>query len=246
MNSMIHIAAVSFVLSVTALAVSFDHNHPLYDQIVKQYVKEGKVDYRALKDSPGDLTRYLGEAAEVSRSDFDAWAEDEQLALLINVYNAATLKLIIDYYPVTSIKKIGSLFKGPWDQPVVRLWGDTITLNNLEHDIIRKRYPHVPEIHFALVCAAMGCPPLRSEAFVPSRLKEQLADQRKMFLSQSEKNNFDANAKRLNLSPIFKWYGGDFEKHTGSVQVYLKAHWPSIDDSFSIRYTTYDWSLNEQ
>lgn len=118
----------------------------------------------------------------------------------------------------------------------------------MEHKVLRVDYAE-PRIHFALVCAAKGCPPLR-EAFVGTRHEEQLVDQAKQFLSESTKNRVDAANRTVYLSPIFKWYAGDFEKKSGSLLAALKPYWPEeearIDtDGFQISYTDYDWSLNE-
>jgi len=208
------------------------------------------VDYTSLKARRQPLDQYLVEVASVAEPDFKRWTEPQQLAFLLNAYNAYTLQLIIDHYPVKSIKDIGSFFKGPWDQPVVRLFGRTLTLNNLEHDIIRKDYPD-PRIHFALVCAARGCPPLREEVYVADRLEAQLDDQARQFLATPAKNRVDAVTRTVYLSPIFKWYGADFEKKHGSVLAALQPYWPktsvapAADDGFRIRYTDYDWSLNQ-
>ena len=133
---------------------------------------------------------------------------------------------------------------------MVRLFGRTVTLNNLEHDIIRKDYPD-PRIRFALVCAARGCPPLRDEVYVADHLEEQLDDQARQFLATPTKNRVDASARTVYLSPIFKWYGADFEKKHGSVLSALQPYWPKENGSalaqggFRIRYTDYDWSLNQ-
>ncbi|MDK2857132.1 MAG: hypothetical protein PWQ89_251 [Verrucomicrobiota bacterium] len=130
----------------------------LFDPLFRRHVENGRVDYRALQADRLPLTRALAAATAVTESQFNAWDKSRQLAFLINLYNAATLELIVDHYPVKSIKEIGNWFKGPWDQPAVSLFGTKITLNELEHGIIRKRY-HEPRIHMALVCAAKGCPP---------------------------------------------------------------------------------------
>ena len=123
-------------------------------------------------------------------------------------------------------------------------------MNTVEHKILRVDYTE-PRIHFALVCAAIGCPPLRSEAYVGIRLDEQLEDQERQFLATPDKNRIAATERTVYLSPIFKWYGGDFRKESGSVLAALKPYWPEnfgvLDyDDFKIRYTDYDWSLNEQ
>jgi hypothetical protein len=231
-------------------AAEFDQKHESLGRILQTYVKDGLVDYAALKTRRQPLDQYLVELASVAEPDFKRWTEPQQLAFLLNAYNAFTLQLIIDHYPVKSIKDIGSFFKGPWDQPVVRLFGRTLTLNYLEHDIIRKDYPD-PRIHFALVCAARGCPPLRHEVYVAERLEEQLNDQARQFLATPAKNQVDPGARTVYLSPIFKWYGADFEKKHGSVLAALQPYWPKIPaapaagDGFRIRYTDYDWSLNQ-
>jgi hypothetical protein len=231
-------------------AAEFDQDHEPLNRILQTYVQDGLVDYPALKSGRQSLDQYLVEVASVAEPDFKRWTEPQQLAFLINAYNAYTLQLIIEHYPVKSIKDIGSFFKGPWDEPMVRLFGRTLTLNHLEHDIIRKDYPD-PRIHFALVCAARGCPPLRDETYVANRLNEQLDDQARQFLATPAKNRVDAGARTVYLSPIFKWYGVDFEKKHGSLLAALQTYWPKESASalaqggFKIRYTDYDWSLNQ-
>ncbi len=233
-----------------AQAAPFDQNHSLLDKTLKVYVKDALVDYAALKADRRDLDRYLAAVSGLAESDFTAWPEKQRLAFLINAYNAYTLQLIIDHYPVKSIKDIGGWRKGPWDQLVVHLFGRTLTLNDLEHKILRVQYDE-PRIHFALVCAARGCPPLRNEAYVAIRLDAQLDDQARQFLATANKNRVEASERVVYLSPLFKWYGSDFEKKSGSVVAALKPYWPKRaaavpgNDGFKIRYTEYDWSLNE-
>lgn len=231
-----------------ALAADFDQSHALFSGVLTNYVKAARVNYVALKAHPQNLNRYLNQIAAVKREDFQRWSQPQQIAFLINAYNAYTLRLIIENYPVKSIKDIGSFISGPWDQPVVRLFGETLTLNTLEHKILRKDYAE-PRLHFALVCAAKGCPPLRGEAYVATRLNEQLDDQAKQFLATPDKNRVDVANQTVYLSPIFKWYGSDFEKKSHSVLVALKPYWPTKTaagyEDFKIRYTDYDWSLNE-
>ena len=133
---------------------------------------------------------------------------------------------------------------------MVQLFGQTLTLNTVEHGILRKDYVE-PRIHFALVCAAKGCPPLRNESYVATRLDEQLNDQARQFLANAQKNRVDMESQTVYLSPIFKWYGVDFEKKSGGVLQFLKPYWPEQERTelekgdFKIRYTDYDWSLND-
>lgn len=242
---------LGLVISAPQVAgAEFDQSHARFSGVLTRYVKDAHVDYVALKAQPQELNGYLDQVAAVSRTDFKQWKEPQQIAFLANAYNAYTLRLIIDHYPVKSIKDIGGFLSGPWDQPVVGLFGETITLNTLEHKILRKDYAE-PRLHFALVCAAKGCPPLRGEAYVGARLDEQLDDQARQFLATPAKNRVEITEGTVYLSPIFKWYGADFEKKSGSVLAALKPWWPgesggSVRDDFKIRYTDYDWSINEQ
>jgi len=231
-------------------ATAFDREHGLLDAVLKRHVRNARVDYAALRSQPEGLKQYLTAVRQVSRAEFKAWSEADQIAFLCNAYNAHTLRLILDHYPVKSIQDIGSILKGPWDQPVVQLFGDTRTLNDLEHRMLRVDYAE-PLIHFALVCAAKGCPPLRAEAFVGSRLGEQLADQARAFLAETAKNRIDPERRTVYLSPIFKWYGTDFEAKGSSVlsrlQPYWREEWRALSlKGFKLRYTKYDWSLNDR
>ena len=235
-------------LAPRSVAAEFDQSHTNFDGVLKQYVKNARVDYAGLKVQPQALNDYLKAVAAVSKTEFKKWSEPQQIAFLANAYNAYTLRLVVEHYPVKSIKDIGGFFTGPWDQPSVQLFGETITLNTVEHGMLRVDYAE-PRLHFVLVCAAKGCPPLRGEAYVGARLEEQLVDQAKQFLAESVKNRIAATERTVYLSPIFKWYGGDFEKKSGSVLAVLKPYWPgkaTATDDFKIRYTDYDWSLNEQ
>lgn len=229
---------------------AFDHSYTVYGDVLQEHVHDGNVHYAAIKENPEPLRRFLREAAGVSSGEFRTWSEDQQLAFLINLYNAQTIDLIIRHYPLSSIRDIGTLLIGPWGQKVVNMFGYITTLDALEHKFIRVNY-NVPEIHFALVCAAKGCPPLRSKPFTAEQLSDQLYDQGRLFLKQSGKNSIHPTSKTLNLSPIFKWYRKDFEKAAGSVMAYIERFLPDeqIDElrrnHYTIRYTTYDWSLND-
>jgi len=243
-------------------SVEFDHTHPSYDALLKRFVTDGRVDYQGLKSDPSALDRYLDNTAGVTEGTFNGWAESERLAFLINLYNAATLKLIVDHYPVKRIKDIGSIFKGPWDQPVVRLLGKTITLDNLEHDIVRKQYGE-PRIHMALVCAAKSCPTLRSEAYVAAKLDAQLDEQSRRFLASPAGLRIDRDKKTVYFSSIFKWYGEDFvagfspasgfvglDTTQRAVANFCGGYLSAADGDYlkaggyAVKYLDYDWALN--
>ncbi len=226
--------------AAVASARTFDQTYSELNQVLEPRVMDGRVDYQGLKADPLPLKEFLSEAGALKESEFNAWNKNEQLAFLINLYNAATLQLIVDHYPVKSIKKAGSIFKGPWDQPVVPLFGKMITLNELEHGIIRKQY-HEPRVHMALVCAAKGCPPLRSEAYTAEKLDAQLDDQSRTYLTSPAGLVIDQSKGAARISSIFKWYGSDFS----SVPDFIEKHSGKSLNGLKIRYIDYDWSLNE-
>lgn len=232
-------------------AAAFDHSHAPFDRVLKAHVRDAAVDYAALRRDPKPLADYLDTLAAVPEADFNLWSQPERLAFLLNLYNAATLKLVADHYPVKSIKDIGGFLGSPWKQEVVRLFGKTTMLDHVEHGLVRKLYKE-PRAHFAMVCAAKGCPPLRAESYTAARLDAQLNEQGRIFLAQAQKNRVEADRRVVHLSPIFKWFSEDFELPAGSV---LKFVTPFFDEAsrralaggkFSVRYTDYDWSLNEQ
>ena len=238
------------LVMLASVAHAFDHTHAAFDRLLKQQVQDGFVNYSALKATPAPLNDYLGQLAAVSENEFNGWNEHDRLAFLINLYNATTLKLIIDNYPLKSIRSIGWVPGSAWKQDTVALFGKKIPLDDLEHGIIRQEYKE-PRVHFALVCAARGCPPLRAEAFVGGKLDRQLEEQGKMFMGQSNKNRVDASTKTLYLSSIFKWFHEDFEAAAGSVVKFVTPFFPDAAQAslaagdFKIEYTDYDWSLND-
>jgi len=251
LNSIMSAGVVLLFASATATAQSFDHSHAAFTEILKTHVRGSKVDYAALKKSPAKLNAYLDTLAAVKRPDYEKWNRNERMAFLINLYNAATLKLVIDHYPVKSIKDIGGVFKGPWKQDAVRLWGKKVTLDHVEHDLLRPGF-NEPRIHFAVNCASIGCPDLLNEAFQASKLDAQLDQQTRAFLRDTSRNRLDAKNKTLHLSPIFKWFTEDFVKKSGSVEKFVAPYFNDADKAviqqggLRIRYNDYDWNLNKR
>lgn len=230
---------------------ALDATHARFTRLLADHVEAGRVDYAALKAKPAELDSYLDELAAVTRPEFDQWEKPRQLAFLINLYNAATLHLIVENYPVKSIKDIGGLFASPWKLPVVRLWGGTVTLDAVEHDLLRAKYAE-PRLHFAIVCAAKSCPPLRPEAYVGDRLDAQLNDQARQFLTDPAKNRVDSAAKALWLSAIFNWFEGDFTAGGKTLPEFVAPYLSEADRKalaegrYKVRFTDYDWSLNRR
>lgn len=229
---------------------ALDPSHAPLTHLLKEHMRDGRVDYPALTQDRRGLDDYLAETAAVSKATFDSWPKPDQLAFLINVYNASTLRLVRDNYPVTSIRKIGGLFTSAWKLDSVQLWGQSFSLDHVEHTLIRKNFPD-PRVHFALVCAARGCPPLRPRAYVGATLSADLDEQGRLFMAQSEKNRLDRQDGILWLSPIFDWYSKDFTKDGKLISEAVTPWLPSDDAQFvrstrpKVRFTEYDWSLND-
>jgi hypothetical protein len=229
---------------------SFDHSHALYAKVLSQYVRDGRVDYKSLHKNSEDLMNYMDQMAQVSREEFDQWTRNERMAFLINLYNAQTLKIIVENYPVRNIRMLGVPFLGPWSLAGIKVFGKKISLDHIEHGILRAKYKD-PRIHFTLVCAAKSCPPLRNEPFVPDRLEEQLDDQGRDFMREPKKNRIDKERKTLYLTSIVSFYRGDFPSGGEALARYF---WQFFDPSvtanedpadYRVRYTSYDWSINQ-
>lgn len=237
-------------IALTSSAQAFDDTHSAYTELLQRYVSAGNVDYAELLAHRAELDDYIQDLADVNIREFQSWNGMMQLAFLINLYNAATLQLILDHYPVDSIKDIGGAGTKPWALKVVNLFGKTISLDTVEHGMIRKNYDD-PRVHFALVCAARGCPGLRSDAYTGETLDRQLDEQVRTFLADPQKNRVDLKKHRLFLSPIFKWYKEDFQDQSKGPQRFLSQFLPRATgdelrrERFSVRYTDYDWTLND-
>jgi len=252
LNLIILIAAVICFQPSSLYGSNLDQSRSHYQNVLETFVKAdgNSVDYTALKKEPENLMEYLESTRAISQEEFDGWSEDEQKAFLINVYNAETLKLIIEHYPVKSIRNIGWFTLGPWNKKIIPLLGEKVSLNHIEHTLLRRKYED-PNIHFALVCASLGCPSLKKEPFTGPNLDKQLEEQRQIFLSDKTKNFINQKNKIIHLSPIFKWFGRDFIRESGSVVNFMKEYFPKeqvLDanlESFEIEYTDYDWSLND-
>jgi hypothetical protein len=218
-----------------------------------------QVDYAGFKADRRMLRQYLGSTTAIARPDFDTWSKSAQLAFLINAYNAWTVELVLTSYPeVNSIKDLGSFVQSPWKQRFIPLLGETRSLDDVEHALMRGsgRY-NDPRIHFAVNCASIGCPALRPEAYVAERLNAQLEDASQKFLSDRTRNRLDKGT--LKVSSIFKWYREDFEKNwhaTNSVGQFLAIYHQSMgldtetanrmsSGAIPLDFLDYDWHLND-
>lgn len=222
-------------------------NHSSFDGFLKKYIDgKGYVSYReALKDS-SSLRNYIRFLEENPPNEIK-WSEEERLAYWINLYNSATVLLVLRNYPLESIKDIGASLQipfvnTPWQIEFLNIEGKAYDLDNIEHDIIRKQFDE-PRIHFALVCGAVSCPKLRNEAYVAKKLDSQLDEQAREFLRDSSKNTISRD--KVALSKLFRWYQGDFTKQ-GSLTDYLNNYSEvQIDPDTEINYLDYNWRLND-
>jgi hypothetical protein len=230
----------------TASPAAVDHSS--YDKLLKKYVSaKGLVNYKGLKANQQELNSYLDLLSKSAPA--ASWSKADQMAFWINAYNAYTIRLVLDHYPVSSIKDIGSKIKipfvtTPWAIKFFSIGGEKMSLDNIEHGILRKKY-NDPRIHFALVCASMSCPSLRPEAYTAAKLESQLDDQARDFLNNPAKNKISAASAQL--SKYFDWYKGDWEKNGQSVEKWVnKYSTTKIDAKTKVSYLDYNWSLNEQ
>lgn len=226
-----------------------------WDALLKKYVAPktiagvplNAVDYKGLGNDPiyKKLIKDLegNSLAEVS-------TREETLTFWINVYNIMAAKMVLDHYPVESIKDAGNLFRAVWKKPAGTVAGKTRTLNEIEHDILRELGE--PRIHVAIVCASVSCPDLRTEAYTADSLNKQLGDQLISFLANGQKGlRLDKEHHKLYLSSIFKWFEEDFNSKGGVIN-FLTPYAPEAirsslsSKSLKVTYLEYNWDLNGQ
>ncbi|MDE0828492.1 MAG: DUF547 domain-containing protein [Vicinamibacterales bacterium] len=253
MTRFVVLVAVLLASSGVAIAQTFDHSHTAWTEVLTRHVANDGgitvVDYAAIQADASGLERYVDVVTRVTPAQFETWSEPQRLAFLINAYNALTVTLIVDNYPVTSIKDLGGWFSSPWKQRFFTLLGKERHLDDIEHGLIRAQFDE-PRIHFAANCAASGCPPLRAEAYVALRLDGQLEDNARVFLRDVRRNRYEDGT--LWLSELLDWYESDFTRHGGSLKTFVAAR-PADDPAAAaviagpktrVRFLDYDWTLN--
>ncbi len=219
-------------LSAAAQAPS----HQAWNAQLQQFVSAtGSVNYQGWKAQQAGLESYLATLSQAKPS--TAWSANERLAFWINAYNAFTVKLILDNYPLQSINSLNQ----PWDRKFITIGGKVYSLNDIEHTILRKEFKE-PRIHFAVNCASVSCPPLLNQAFTAANVQTLLEQQTKKFLRDSRFNQLGAN--QVGLSKIFDWYGSDFLQD-GSLIPFLNRYAPQpIAANAQVRFLDYNWNLN--
>ena len=224
----------NFAVEVTSYVTIV--NHTTWNQLLKKHVSDqGKVDYLGFKKDLTELNAYLDWLSNSKPS--ETWSKDQLMAFWINAYNALTIKLIVDRYPISSIKDIYS----PWNIKVITIANKKLSLNNIEHDILRKMGD--PRIHFGIVCASISCPKLQNEAFNTQNTNRLLNKASKEFLADSTKNELTTDA--VELSKIFKWFAKDFKQEGSLIDFLNKFADIRIASDATISFKDYNWGLNE-
>ncbi len=218
-------------------------DHSAWTELLDLYVTEtGKVNYKGFIEDKVRLEEYLNTLSSFPPG--ENWRTQDKLAYWINAYNAFTVKLIVDNYPLKSIKDIANglpMINSPWDIKFFKIGETDFDLNTIEHEILRKQFDE-PRIHFAINCASFSCPRLRNEAYETEKLEEQLEEQASLFINNPDKNLISSSNTKL--SKLFSWFESDFLKD-GGVKSFIKKYNQSLNENSKIEYLEYIWTLNE-
>lgn len=256
----------SLFFSGSLLAQGFDHSHAAWDALLKKHVvlvaggNASQVRYSEFARDRAALKGYLDALSGATEAEFRCWSKPQQMAFLINAYNAFTVELILANYPVKSIKDIGSdLFSNRWKRKFFRLLGRDASLDQIEHEMLRKPGSYDdPRVHFAATCASIGCPMLREESYTAAALAAQLEQQAVRFLSDRSRNRVSAPG-RLEVSRIFDWFREDWSsgyRGIRSLEQYFAGYAKLLSDDPAhrklvaggkapISHLEYDWTLND-
>jgi len=223
-------------------------SHELWGELLQKHVSmEGWVDYQGFASDSTQFNSYLA-LLQSHYPNPETWTNEERLAYWINAYNAFTVQIVLDHYPVASIKDIGPMLSVPlinsvWDIEFISIEGQGLTLNDIEHGILRKKFGE-PRIHFAINCASASCPNLLNRAYTPEKLEEQLQQQTVAFINDPSKNKLAEG--KIEISSIFNWFGGDFKEGQTLLQYIQRYSQVPIADDAEVNFLDYDWSLNDK
>jgi hypothetical protein len=227
-----------------ATAKMFDHS--AFDAILRAHIREGMVDYQALKaEHAQELDAYI---ATLGAADEDAFVgPDDELAFWLNAYNAFVIKGVLELYP--GLEKTTGV-RDFFEEKRWEVAGALRSLNEIENDIIRPKFED-PRIHFILVCAAQSCPPLQDRAMNPAKLQAQLDDATRTAVNNTKYVQVDARRKALRLTRIMRWYRADFVEKDGSLEAFVLRYLDEPAKSqleaggYTIEFMDYDWRLND-
>ncbi len=248
---------IIFIILTVSIYAQTKEQHSYFTKVLQQYNHSGLIDYSNLKSDQLFL-QYLKQLTNTNPDTLNT--KNEKLAFWINAYNAFTIQRILKDYPIKSINELhrGGRYLSHffsttvWDESFIKINQKEYSLNDIEHNIIRKQYKD-PRIHFALVCASISCPKLRNEAYESYKLDSQLDDQAFQFFNDTTRNKFDRKNKIAYLSKILDWYESDFAENDEEVfrfiSKYLNADLSNNIKSdiahWEIEYLDYNWELND-
>jgi len=257
------IAAAAVAPLAAHAQAGFDHSYAAWDALLKKHVrwlpdgKQSRANYKGFAADRTALKAVLDTMSAVPKATFDGWSKPQQMAFLINAYNAFTVEIILTRYPdIKSIKELGLFNRGPWKNAFFTLLGSKRHLDWIEHEQLRPVYRE-PRIHAAVNCASIGCPALRDEAFTAAKLETQLEDGMRRFMGDRTRNR--VRNGQVEVSAIFKWFKEDFNSgHRGYRQLedVFAAYAEQLSDkpeeqaalrakTLPVRHLDYDWSLND-
>lgn len=229
------------ILAISLLSISLNAQTQVWDKLLKKHVdEEGWVDYKGFKQDEEQLNSYL---SYLSKTNPNNWSADKQKAFWMNAYNAYTVMLILDNYPLGSITEIKKGGNNAWKIPFAKVGGKTYTLDHIEHEIIRKKF-NDPRIHVGVNCASYSCPKLLNVAFTEGNVNSTLEKAFKEFVNDPKRNKISSN--KAQLSSIFDWFKGDFTKNGSLVSYLNKYSNTKISSSTQISFLEYRWELNEK
>ncbi len=241
------VGIISFSSCAKKINVSSDSkpiSHATWDSLLQKHVVDGHVNYQGFQADSLSFYHYIN-LLSANHPNEKHWAEKERLAYWINAYNAFTIQLVIENYPVKGIKEIKKgipFVSSVWDIKFIEIENQTYDLNNIEHTILRKHFEE-PRIHFAIVCASISCPELLNEAYVAERIDHQLNNQAIQFINDTSRNKITKEA--ISISKIFSWFKGDFTKKESLIDFLNRYSKTKINANADISHLSYDWNLNE-
>ena len=266
-------AALCLLAAASAAGQGFDHEHRAWTALLAKHVvvvdggRASQVRYAGFRQDRAQLKGYLDALSGVTAEEFSGWTKPQQIAFLVNAYNAFTVEKVLTRYPdLKSIRDFGRVLGNPFRDRFFRLLGREFSLDAIEHDTLRRPGAYdEPRVHFAVNCASIGCPMLREEAYVAGRLDAQLEEQARRFLSDRTRNRFDPRSGRLEVSEIFKWFKEDWTSGYRGIgtagpvtsrEQYFARYADLLADApehrrlvaegkAPIAHLDYDWSLND-
>jgi len=275
LKSLFLLMFLSFVaMTPGGVRAQFDHSHAAWTALLKRHLvlvdggKASQMRYSTIAADRAQLRSYLESLAKVSDAEFRGWNKSQQLAFLLNAYNAGMVEKVLTRHPgIKSVWDFGKVFGNPFKDKFIRLLGREMSLDEIEHETIRAPGAFdEPRVHFAVNCASVGCPMLREEAYAGARLAAQLEEQTRRFLSDRSRNRYDPGANRLEVSRIFDWYKVDWTSGyrsfdgasppLASREQFFARYADLLADSpehrkaiserkAGISFLEYDWALND-